>query len=331
MKKFLIAFFCLTNSAMGSQSSGFPPLCQSYFLLSALPETMQEYLEGLEQEKRSNLGLFFRYWTPRNTILQAEVNQVCDEFTGDTPLHLIGRWGNVDYEVIEILVARGASLKQRNLEGQTPYEVARDRIDSFISIDEVYGLLQLNPDMHRMKPDYLGFLASIADPHLSADHLTSSIDGSTSLCDLSFLQNTSEEEMREFLNTGYTAYSASLQWYEQFKHTRLSFTSSEINRICDRATGERPLHLIARSGGVSSRVIRFLALNFTRQPRPSTLHPVHRTPDRRLPYLQVRNLDGQIPYEIARDRISKIIPLNEIYALNRLDYKFYKSDDSNGY
>ena len=133
-----------------SYGRDFSILCDSSFLQSTTASDLSSLLVTISDKDRENRDWVQTWFYPgRSSVTRVKFLQVCDELTGDTPLHVAARVG-ANLNVMRILIQRergftqqyplSSVLLRRNAEGQTPFEILRDRVTQNLSAESINKL-----------------------------------------------------------------------------------------------------------------------------------------------------------------------------------------------
>lgn len=155
MKCFISVIFILFLFLNFSYAGDLSILCDSSFLRSTTVNNLNRVLLTVRDRNRGNQNWISNWLNSnRGLVDRTEFLQICDEVTGDTPLHLAARVG-AGFGVMDVLIRKERGYTQyplsdvilrRNAEGQTPFEILRERVEQHLStrsIDNLDTLLRL--------------------------------------------------------------------------------------------------------------------------------------------------------------------------------------------
>ena len=148
MRCLTLVVFILFPFLNFTYAGDFSILCDPSFLRSATVNDLNRVLFTINDEDRENQNWISRLSSNRGLVNKAKFLQVCDDVTGDTPIHLAARVGaRLDVIIVFIQRERGYTkyplsdvVLRRNFEGQTPFEILKDRLTQYLSVEAIDNL-----------------------------------------------------------------------------------------------------------------------------------------------------------------------------------------------
>lgn len=158
MKYFVIVivFFQFLNFAYSHNPS---ILCNTSFLRSATASQLTDVLASMRHENEEEQNWIQQMiFSDRDSVIRSALFQVCDEITGDTPLHRAARVG-ARFDLIEALMQEerrrfvrhsrnplSRDILRKNAQDQTPFEILKSRLTQELSaryVGDLDTLLEL--------------------------------------------------------------------------------------------------------------------------------------------------------------------------------------------
>ena len=147
----IVIFFQFLNLSYGSHPSAF---CNPSFLKSATPHDLTDALANMRYNSKRKQGWIQEIvFDNRDSVTEVAFLQTCNEL-GDTPLHVAARVG-ARFDTMNMLVQEVKKrypgplshiLLRKNAEGQTPFEILRNKVAQdlpSVVVSDLDALLEL--------------------------------------------------------------------------------------------------------------------------------------------------------------------------------------------
>ena len=131
----LIFIFLMNTQVALNASTSYNPLCRISFLQTADLMELNNVLQAINQRASLHQTRIVRLFSPHLGI-KAALSEDCGN--GNTPLHLAMQTG-ISFDMIQTLTqyADPWMFSKGNVDGQTPFDVLRERLTHTMNVDDL--------------------------------------------------------------------------------------------------------------------------------------------------------------------------------------------------